>query len=52
LLFDFATNVMPNEERSELSGPTFSPDGQTLFFNIYSRSVTVAVWGPWGTNLI
>jgi uncharacterized protein len=51
-LFDFAANIMPGEERSELSGPTFSPDGQTLFFNIYSRAVTVAVWGPWRSDLI
>lgn len=51
-LFDFAANVMPNEERSEIAGPTFSPDGQTLFFNIYSRAVTVAVWGPWRSDLV
>lgn len=33
---------------SELAGACFSPDGTTLFFNIYSPGITVAVIGPWG----
>jgi len=32
---------------SELAGATFSPDGETLFFNMQSPGVTFAVWGPW-----
>ena len=33
--------------RSELAGATFSPDGSTLFFNIQTSGLTVAVTGPW-----
>lgn len=36
----------PENFHSELAGPTFSPDGQTLFFNIQVPGVTFAVWGP------
>ncbi len=32
---------------SELAGATFSPDGSTLFFNIQTSGLTVAVTGPW-----
>jgi secreted PhoX family phosphatase len=31
---------------SEVAGPTFSPDGQTLYFNVQSPGVTFAGWGP------
>jgi secreted PhoX family phosphatase len=31
----------------ELAGPCFSPDGATLFLNIYSPGTTLAVTGPW-----
>lgn len=34
-------------ENSEFAGATFSPDGETLFFNLQSPGVTFAVWGPW-----
>ena len=37
---------LPENFRSEVAGPTFSPDGQTLFFNVQSPGVTFAVWGP------
>ncbi|MCZ6918686.1 MAG: DUF839 domain-containing protein [Gemmatimonadetes bacterium] len=44
-MFDFAENVA---NRSELAGPTFSPDGQTLFVNIQrGPGATYAIWGPW-----
>jgi secreted PhoX family phosphatase len=33
--------------KSELAGVTFSPDGNTLFFNIYKDGLTLAVTGPW-----
>ncbi len=39
----FAENVMNN---SELAGPTFSPDGRTLFVNVQSPGLTFAIWGP------
>ena len=32
---------------SEVAGACFSPNGQTLFFNIQKAGVTVAVTGPW-----
>ncbi len=32
---------------SELAGPTFSPDGSTLFLNIQHDGLTLAVTGPW-----
>ncbi|MEM7328057.1 MAG: alkaline phosphatase PhoX [Pseudomonadota bacterium] len=34
---------------SEVAGACFSPDGQTLFFNVQKAGVTVAVTGPWAT---
>ncbi len=32
---------------SELAGVCFSPDGTTLFVNIYMPGVTLAITGPW-----
>jgi secreted PhoX family phosphatase len=32
---------------SELAGAVFSPDGSTLFLNIYDPGLTVAITGPW-----
>ncbi len=43
-MFDFAENVANS---SELAGPTFSPDGNTLFLNIQRPGATYAIWGPW-----
>jgi secreted PhoX family phosphatase len=31
---------------TELAGPTFSPDGQTFFVNIFKPGMTLAIWGP------
>jgi len=36
----------PESFRSEVAGPCFSPDGQTLCFNVQVPGVTFAVWGP------
>lgn len=33
--------------RSELAGCTWSPDGSTLFFNVFHPGVTMAITGPW-----
>ena len=33
----------------ELAGAVFSPDGSTLFVNIQTTGVTVAITGPWET---
>ena len=33
--------------QTELAGACFSPDGSTLFVNLYSPSKTLAIRGPW-----
>ena len=44
-VFEFAENIANG---SELAGPTFSPDGNTLFVNLQrSPGATYAIWGPW-----
>ncbi len=43
-IFDFAQNLAST---SELAGVNFSPDGQTLFVNIQTPGMTLAIWGPW-----
>lgn len=43
-LYKFGYNALSG---SELAGATFSPDGSTLFFNIQSAGLTLAVTGPW-----
>ena len=35
-----------NPTYSELTGPTFSPDGKVLFVNIQSPGITLAITGP------
>lgn len=42
-VYPFAAN---RQSGSELAGPTFSPDGNTLFVNIQSPGQTFAIWGP------
>ncbi|WP_019961729.1 alkaline phosphatase PhoX [Woodsholea maritima] len=40
--------TMEDGEKSEITGPCFSPDGKTLFFNVQSGpGRTFAVRGPW-----
>jgi secreted PhoX family phosphatase len=43
-IFNFALNVLND---SEFAGATFSPDGETLFVNLQSPGITLAIWGPW-----
>lgn len=43
-VFDFASNQLNG---SEMAGATFSPDGSTLFVNIQSPGMTLAITGPW-----
>jgi secreted PhoX family phosphatase len=43
-IFDFGKNALND---SEFCGATFSPDGQTLFVNIQTPGVTLAITGPW-----
>lgn len=40
---EFARNAL---SRSELAGVCFSPDGSTLFVNVYADGLTLAVRGP------
>jgi secreted PhoX family phosphatase len=42
--YHFARNAL---NQSEFAGVCFSPDGQTMFVNIYQPGMTLAVWGPW-----
>jgi uncharacterized protein len=46
-IFDFAKNILSGYEGEEFAGATFSPDGQTLFVNIQTPGITLAIWGPW-----
>jgi uncharacterized protein len=47
-LMTLARNAMPGQ--SELTGPCFSPDGQTLFVSIQNPGVTLAITGPFGSG--
>ena len=47
--FEFAVNIYND---SELAGACFSPDGGTLFVNLFGggtpgSGMTCAIWGPW-----
>jgi secreted PhoX family phosphatase len=44
--YHFARNALNN---SELAGVCFSPDGQTMFVNIYYPTLTFAIFGPWNS---
>lgn len=46
---DFAKNITPGKEKSEFAGATFSKDGKTLFVNVQTVGVTLAIWGDWKT---
>lgn len=35
-------------QQTELAGACFAPDGSTLFVNLYSPAMTLAITGPWG----
>lgn len=43
-VYDFARLRM----QTELAGACFSPDGDTMFVNIYNPAKTLAITGPWG----
>jgi len=44
-IYPFAQNALNDQE---LAGVCFSPDGQTMFVNLYHPGMTFAIWGPWG----
>ncbi|RGP42206.1 hypothetical protein BPTFM16_02518 [Altererythrobacter insulae] len=35
--------------QTELAGACYSPDGKTLFVNVYSPTATLAITGPWAS---
>ncbi len=43
-VYTIARNARDN---SEFAGASFSPDGRTMFVNIYDPGMTLAVWGNW-----
>lgn len=45
-VYALARNVY--RDNAELAGVCFSPDGSTMFVNIYWPGITLAVTGPWG----
>jgi uncharacterized protein len=42
--YRFARNALNDKE---FAGVCFSPDGQTMFVNIYEPGMTLAIWGNW-----
>jgi uncharacterized protein len=44
---DFARNIHKDFPRSEFAGSCFSPDGKTLFVNIQTAGLTLAIRGDW-----
>ncbi len=46
-IFDFAKNIVPGHEGKEFAGACFSPDGMTLFLNLQTPGITLAIWGAW-----
>ncbi len=51
-LYTVGRNALPGAgdtgANSELAGVCFSPDGTTLFVNVYFPGTTLAITGPWG----
>jgi secreted PhoX family phosphatase len=45
--YEIAQNIGYSE--SEFTGPVFSPSGKTLFINIQTPGLTLAITGPWKT---
>jgi len=43
-VYKFGKNALND---AELAGVCFSPDGSTLFLNIYTPGITLAITGPW-----
>ncbi|MET0272887.1 MAG: alkaline phosphatase PhoX [Phenylobacterium sp.] len=44
-----STTLNDDDANSELAGVCFSPDGSTLFVNLYMPGTTLAVTGPWAS---
>lgn len=49
-VYRLAENLYPGQTSSEWAGACFSPDGKTLFANVYSAGAVFAIWTDrWGT---
>ena len=49
-IYRLAENLYPGQTGSEWAGACFSPDGQTLFANVYTPGAVFAIWTEhWGT---
>jgi secreted PhoX family phosphatase len=49
-IYRLAENLVPGFTSSEWAGACFSPDGKTLFANVYSAGMVFAIWTDrWGT---
>jgi secreted PhoX family phosphatase len=49
-IYRLAEHRYPGQTGSEWAGACFSPDGQTLFANVYSAGAVFAIWTEhWGT---
>ncbi len=46
-IYKFAHNAL---ETGEFAGACFSPNGHTLFVNIQTPGITLAIWDPWNSN--
>ncbi len=49
-IYTIARNAEPHDaddSSNEWAGCCFSPDGQTMFVNLYSPGATIAITGPW-----
>jgi len=50
-LYTFARNAVPFSSsvgaNAELAGICMSPDGSTMFVNVYAPGSTLAITGPW-----
>ncbi len=51
-LWPDASGELEDCSEEEWCGACFSPDGKWLFANVYKPGFTVAITGPWGSELI
>lgn len=46
------TSLAGDHRDTELAGSVFSPDGHTLFVNLYTPGITLAITGPWARGTL
>jgi len=47
-----STALAGNHRDTEWAGSVFSPDGHTLFVNLYTPGITLAITGPWARGTL